>query len=246
MFKLDKKNVLITGASGGIGKEIASNMHKAGASLVISGQNIDVLQELSLELGKGVEVVPSNLSDIDSVNNLASTAAKALGGDIDILINNAGITKDNLIMRMKEEDWNRIININLTSTFILSRSVLRPMMKNKWGRIISISSVVGVTGNAGQSNYSASKAGMIAMAKSIAAEVATRGITVNCVAPGFIETPMTSALNEVQKQKIFEKIPIGRFGTPSDVANCVNFLSSEESSYITGQTIHINGGMAMI
>ncbi len=245
MFELSDKRALVTGASGAIGGAIARHLHAQGASVVLSGTRRDALESLASELGANAHVAPCDLSDADAVGGLIATAAEAAGG-VDILVNNAGLTRDNLALRIKDADWQAVLNVNLTAAFRLSRDVLRPMMKQRWGRIINITSIVGVTGNAGQANYAASKAGMIGMAKSLAQEVATRGITVNCVAPGFIETPMTDALAADQKEKLTQAIPAGRLGTASDVAGCVAFLASSEAAYITGQTLHVNGGMAMI
>lgn len=246
MFNLDGKRALVTGATGGIGKAIALALHKAGATVAISGTRENVLKDVAEELGNDrVYVVPANLSDMESVDQLAKDATEAMGG-IDILVNNAGITRDNLAMRMKEDEWNDVLRVNLESVFRLSKACLRGMMKARHGRIIGITSVVGVTGNPGQANYAASKAGMIGMSKSMAYEVATRGITINCVAPGFIETPMTDALNEQQKEAVYSQIPMKKMGTPEDIAASVLYLASDEGGYMTGQTLHVNGGMAMI
>ncbi|MBG0809571.1 3-oxoacyl-[acyl-carrier-protein] reductase [Methylosinus sp. H3A] len=245
MFDLTGKTALVTGASGGIGKDIARAMHKSGAVVALSGTREEALATLAAELGERVHVLPGDLSDKAQTEALVPAAEKAMGG-LDILVNNAGITRDMLFMRLKDEDWDAVLNVNLTSAFRLSRAALRGMMRKRFGRIIGITSVVGVTGNAGQGNYAAAKAGMIGMTKSLAAEVASRGITVNCVAPGFIESPMTDALNETQKQTILRAVPAGRLGTGADVAAAVVYLSSDESAYVTGQTLHVNGGMAMI
>lgn len=245
MFDLTGKNALITGASGGIGAEIARSLHSRGAAVALSGTRTEPLEALAAELGERAHVTPCNLSDGADVDALPKKAADAMGS-VDILVNNAGLTKDNLFMRMSQEEWDQVIAVNLTATFRLSKAVLRGMMKARWGRMVNITSVVGVTGNPGQGNYCASKAGMIGMSKSLAAEVATRGVTVNCVAPGFIRTAMTDALNESQQSAIMGAIPAGRMGDPAEIASAVVYLSSAESAYVTGQTIHVNGGMAMI
>lgn len=245
MFNLTGKTALITGASGGIGAAIAKALHAAGATIAISGTRQAVLEELKTQIGENVHVMPCNLSNVEDVEKLIPTAEAAMGG-LDILVNNAGITKDGLAMRMKDEDWQSVIDVNLTSNFRLCRAAMRGMMKKRWGRIINITSIVGVTGNPGQVNYVASKAGIIGMTKSIAQELAARGVTANCVAPGFIATPMTDVLNEKQKETILGRIPAGRMGGPDDIAAAVLYLSSEEAGYVTGQTLHVNGGMAMI
>ncbi len=245
MFNLEGKTALVTGASGGIGGAIAKALHGAGATVALSGTRVEPLEALAAELGDRAHVLPCNLSDSDAVEALPKQAIEAMGG-LDILVNNAGITRDNLFMRMKDEDWDAVININLTSTMRLCRGVMRPMMKARWGRIINISSIVATTGNPGQANYTAAKAGMIAMGKSIAQEVASRGITVNAVAPGFISTPMTDALNDDQKDVINKQIPAGRMGTPEEIAAAVLYLASEEAGYVTGATLHVNGGMSMV
>ncbi|MFL2660299.1 MAG: 3-oxoacyl-ACP reductase FabG [Alphaproteobacteria bacterium] len=245
MFDLTGKKALITGASGGLGWEIAKKLHKLGAEIVISGTRKEKLEKLASELGDRVHVQTANLSDRKSVKELFVNAEKVTGG-IDILVNNAGITRDGLSMRMKDQDWDDVINVNLTSAFILCRSASKAMMRRRYGRIINISSVVGVAGNPGQMNYCASKAGIIGMSKSLAQEVANRGITVNNIAPGFILSDMTEELNDKQKESILKNIPTGTLGKPEDIANSVAFLSSDEASYITGQTLHINGGMLMI
>ena len=245
MFELKSKTALITGASGGIGGAIAKVLHGAGATVALSGTRVEPLEALAAELGERAHVLPCNLSDAEAVEALPKQAIEAMGG-LDILVNNAGITRDNLFMRMKDEDWDAVININLTSTMRLCRGVMRPMMKARWGRIINISSIVATTGNPGQANYTAAKAGMIAMGKSIAQEVASRGITVNAVAPGFIATPMTDALNDDQKGVINKQIPAGRMGTPEEIAAAVLYLASEEAGYVTGATLHVNGGMSMV
>jgi len=248
MFDLTGKTALVTGASGGLGAEIARVFHKAGATVAISGRKLEVLDALAKELGDRVHVVPCDLADRTSVAKLIDEAVKALGGRLDILVNNAGLTKDNLFMVMKDDQWDDVIAVNLTSTFMLMRAATRAMMRTKtgYGRIINISSISGIIGNPGQGNYSASKAGMIAMSKSLAREVASRGITVNCIAPGFISTPMTDALNEKQTSAIKEHIPAQKFGTPDDVAAAVVYLAAPEAAYMTGQTLHVNGGLVMI
>ena len=245
MFDLKEKVAVITGATGGIGKAIAEQLHSQGATVVLSGTRENVLAEVAAEFGDRTHIVPCNLSDVESVEGLIKQA-EASAGQVDILVNNAGITKDNIFMRMKNEEFESVIDVNLKAAFILSRSVLRGMMKRRWGRIINITSVVGVTGNPGQGNYCASKAGLIGMSKSLAQEVASRNITVNCVAPGFIETAMTDALTDEQKNAIIPNIPAQRLGSVTDVASAVTFLASEEAGYMTGQTLHVNGGMAMI
>jgi 3-oxoacyl-[acyl-carrier protein] reductase len=245
MFDLEGKNALITGASGGIGGAIAKALHCAGASVGLSGTRVDPLEALAAELGGRAHVLPCNLSDFDAVEALPKTAAEAMGS-VDILVNNAGITRDNLFMRMSDDEFRSVIDVNLTSTFKLCKGVLRGMMKARWGRIINISSVVGATGNPGQGNYAASKAGMVGMSKSLAYEVASRGITVNCVAPGFIATAMTDKLSEDQKSAILGQIPAGRMGDPEEIAGSVLYLASPSASYLTGTTLHVNGGMAML
>ncbi len=246
MFSLEGKTALITGASGGIGSSIAKALKAQGAKLVISGTRVERLEALKAELGgDDVHVIACNLRDKADVEKLAAEAEKALG-HIDILVNNAGLTRDTLLMRMKDEDWDDVLHVNLTSTFILTRAVLKGMMKRRAGRVIGITSVVGVTGNPGQTNYAASKAAMIGFSKSLAGEVATRNITINCVAPGFIETAMTEELPEKVKESILSSIPARRMGTSDEIASSVVYLASDEAQYITGQTIHVNGGMAMI
>lgn len=245
MFSLDKKNALVTGASGDIGRSIAVALHEAGAQVIISGTRLEPLEALKRELGERVHIILCDLSDKDEVRLLIGNAIETLGS-IDILINNAGITQDNLFMRMSDDEWNNVINVNLSSTMQLCRGVLRGMMKSRWGRIVNISSVVGVTGNPGQANYAASKAGVIGMSKSLAYEVASRGITVNCVAPGFISSAMTDKLNDKQKDFIISSIPSNCMGNSKDVAAAVLYLASTEASYVTGQTLHVNGGLAMI
>jgi len=245
MFDLTGKNALITGASGGIGGEIAKALHGAGATVALSGTRVDPLQALADELGDRAHVLPCNLSDADAVNALPKQAADAMGS-VDILINNAGVTKDNLFMRMSDEEWATVLEINLTSTMRLCKGVMRGMMKSRWGRIVNISSIVGATGNPGQANYAASKAGMVGMSKSLAYEVASRGITVNCIAPGFIATAMTDKLNDDQKGAIMGQIPAGRMGDATEIGAAVLYLASPEAGYITGTTLHVNGGMAML
>ena len=245
MFRLDGKNVLITGASGGIGGAIAKTLHAAGATVALSGTRIEPLQALASELGERVYVLPCNLSNAEAATALTKEAADAMNR-VDVLVNNAGVTRDNLFMRMSEEEWSSVIEINLTSTMRLCKGVLRGMMKARWGRIVNISSIVGATGNPGQANYAASKAGMVGMSKSLAYEVATRGITVNCIAPGFITTPMTEKLNNDQISAILAQVPAGRMGTAPEIAAAALFLASEEAGYLTGTTLHVNGGMAML
>ena len=245
MFDLSGKNALVTGASGGIGGDIARALHKAGAVVTLSGTRLAPLEALAEELGERAHVVTCDLSDAASVEALPKAAIEKMGS-IDVLVNNAGITRDNLFMRMSDEEWQSVLDVNLTSTFRLCRGVLRGMMKARWGRIVNISSVVGATGNPGQGNYAASKAGMVGMSKSLAAEVASRGITVNCVAPGFITTAMTDKLNEEQKARILTQVPAGRMGTSGEIAAAVLYLASAEAGYVTGTTLHVNGGMAMI
>jgi 3-oxoacyl-[acyl-carrier protein] reductase len=246
MFDLTGKTALVTGATGGIGAEIAKTLHAQGAHVILSGTREAVLQELASSLGARVSIAPANLSDPAAVDGLIETAEAAAGAPIDILVANAGITKDGLLMRMKDEDWETVLKVNLESYFRLSRAAMRGMMKRRFGRIIGITSVVGVMGNPGQTNYAASKAGMIGFSKALAQEVATRGITVNCIAPGMIESPMTDALNEQQKAGILSTIPAGRLGSGGDVAAACAYLASNEAGYVTGQTLHVNGGMAMI
>lgn len=245
MFDLSGKNALVTGASGGIGADIARQLHGAGATVGLSGTRVEPLEALAAELGARAHVLPCNLSDADAVGALPKAAAAAMGS-VDVLVNNAGITRDNLFMRMSDDEWSSVLEVNLTSTFRLCRGVLRGMMKARWGRIVNISSVVGATGNPGQANYAASKAGMIGMSKSLAYEVASRGITVNSVAPGFIATAMTEKLTDDQKSKILTQIPAGRMGDPSEIASAVLYLASPEAGYVTGTTLHVNGGMAML
>jgi 3-oxoacyl-[acyl-carrier protein] reductase len=245
MMKLTGKKALVTGATGGIGQAIVQALLSAGAEVAISGTSAEKLAALKATLTGKVVALPCRLDDVEALAALVPQAEEALGG-LDILVNNAGITRDGLAMRMKDEDWQAVLDINLGSAFRLSRAALKGMMKQRSGRIINITSVVGVMGNAGQANYCAAKAGMIGMSKSLAAEVASRGITVNCVAPGFIKTPMTDALDEKQAERITANIPAGRFGLPEDIAAGVAFLASDAASYITGQTLHINGGLLMV
>lgn len=245
MFDLTGKSALVTGASGGIGASIARALHAQGAAVALSGTRVAPLEALAAELGERAFVVPGNLSEAAATEQLFKDAEAALGR-VDILVNNAGLTRDQIAMRLKDEDWQSVIDVNLTAAFRLSRAAMRGMMKRRWGRIINITSIVGVTGNAGQANYAASKAGLIGMSKSLAAELGSRNITVNCVAPGFIATAMTDALNEEQKQKLLPSIPAGRMGQSDEIAAGVVYLASEEAAYVTGQTLHINGGMAMI
>lgn len=245
MFDLTGKAALVTGASGGIGGSIARVLHGAGATVGISGTRVEPLEALAAELGSRVHVLPCNLSDAAAVEALPKQAVEAMGA-VDVLVNNAGVTRDNLFMRMSDEEWSQVIDINLTSTFRLCRGVLRGMMKARWGRIVNISSVVGATGNPGQGNYAASKAGMVGMSKSLASEVASRNITVNCVAPGFITTAMTDKLNEDQKARILTAVPAGRMGEADEIAAAVLYLASPEAGYVTGAVLHVNGGMAMI
>jgi len=245
MFELKGKKALITGASGGIGGEIARTLHKAGADIAISGTRLESLNSLAEEIGSNVQIFQCNLNDLVAIDDLLKTASEKMGG-IDILINNAGITRDNLFMRMSDEEWLDVLNVNLTATMKLCKGMIRGMMKNRWGRIINISSVVGTTGNPGQANYAASKAGMVGMSKSLAFEVASRGITVNIIAPGFIETAMTDKLNDDQKSNIMEQIPAGRMGMATEIASAALYLASSEASYVTGATLHVNGGMVMV
>ena len=245
MFDLRNKNALITGASGGIGSAIARRLHAAGAKVALSGTRQEPLERLANELGERAFILPCNLNDMAAVEALPKQAIDALGS-LDILVNNAGITRDNLFMRMSDEEWQTVINVNLTATMKLCKGALRGMMKSRWGRIINISSVVGATGNPGQGNYAASKAGMVGMSKSLAYEVASRGITVNVVAPGFIATAMTDKLADDRKEAILAQIPAGRMGAAEDIASAVGYLASDGAGYVTGSTLHVNGGMAMI
>ena len=245
MMDLKGKKVLVTGASGGIGKAIALELSSSGADLCLTGRNKSELENIQKIIGVNCPIIISDLSNSEGINNLADQAQEIMG-QIDILVNNAGITKDNLFMRMSEDDWNEVININLNSIFKLTKLLIKGMIKRRYGRIINITSVIGVAGGAGQSNYSASKAGIIAMSKSLAQEVGSRSITVNSIAPGFIETNMTAELSDDRKEDILKSISVGRLGKPDDIAGAVCFLASDKASYITGQTIHINGGMLMI
>ncbi|MCO4848864.1 MAG: 3-oxoacyl-[acyl-carrier-protein] reductase [Yoonia sp.] len=244
MFDLTGKNALITGASGGIGGAIAKSLHAQGATVGLSGTRVEPLEALAAELGDRAYVLPCNLSDAEAVTALPKAAVEVMGS-VDILVNNAGITRDNLFMRMSDDEWSSVLEVNLTSTMRLCKGAIRGMMKARWGRIINISSIVGSTGNPGQANYAASKAGVVGMSKSIAYEVASRGITVNCVAPGFITTAMTDKLNDDQKSGILTQVPAGRMGEADEIAAAVVFLASTEAGYMTGATLHVNGGMAM-
>ena len=245
MFDLTGKRALVTGASGGIGREIAKALAAAGATVALSGTRVGALEDTAQEIGKDCPILPANLSKLDEVDKLVPAAEAAMGG-LDILVNNAGMTRDNLFMRMKDEEWDEVIAVNLTAAFHLNRAVLRGMMKQRFGRIIGISSVVGVMGNPGQGNYAASKAGLIGMNKALAQEVASRNITVNSIAPGFIASAMTDDLNDKQRESILGTIPAGRLGTAQEVAACAVFLASDGAAYITGHTLNVNGGMAMI
>ena len=245
MFDLSGKSALVTGASGGIGGAIAKALHRQGAAVVLSGTRAEALEALKAELGERAHVITAKMDDAADLERLVKESEAAMG-KVDILVNNAGITRDMLALRLKDEDWLKVLEINLTGAFRLSRAVMRGMMRRRFGRIITITSIVGVTGNAGQANYAASKAGLIGMSKSLAAEVASRGITVNCLAPGFIATPMTDKLTDEQKAAIRGRVPADRLGTPDDIASGVVYLASDEAAYVTGQTLHINGGMAMI
>jgi 3-oxoacyl-[acyl-carrier protein] reductase len=244
MFDLTGKTALVTGATGGIGAAVARALHGQGATVAISGTRREVLDTLAAELGSRVHVLPCDLSDKEAVERLVPSAEEKME-KLDILVANAGVTKDNLFVQLKDEDWDQVIAVNLTSTFRLTRAAVKTMMRRRFGRVIGISSIVGVTGNPGQGNYTASKAGMIGMMKSVAAEYAKRNVTANCIAPGFIATPMTDKLNEKQRETILTKVPAGRLGTPANVAAAAVYLASDEAAYLTGQTLHINGGMAM-
>jgi 3-oxoacyl-[acyl-carrier protein] reductase len=246
MFDLSGKMALVTGASGGIGGAIARGLHAQGAHVVLSGTREEALAALRHELGARASIAPANLADGTAVDGLVAAAEAAAGVELDILVSNAGVTRDGLILRMKDEDFEQVLKVNLESYFRLARSALRGMMRRRRGRIIGITSVVGVMGNAGQTNYAASKAGMIGFTKSLAQEIASRGVTANCVAPGFIESPMTDALTEAQKTQILATVPLGRLGVGADVAAACVYLASDEAAYVTGQTLHVNGGMAMI
>lgn len=245
MFDLSGKSALVTGASGGIGAAIARALHGAGAAVALSGTRVEPLEALAADLGGRVHVLPCNLSDSAAVTELPKQATEVMGA-VDILVNNAGITRDNLFMRMSEEEWDSVLNVNLKSAMLLSKGVMRGMMKARWGRIVNISSVVGATGNPGQANYAASKAGLVGMSKSLAYEVASRGITVNCVAPGFITTAMTDKLTDDQKAAILAQVPSGRMGDADEIGAAVLYLASPEAGYVTGATLHVNGGMAML
>ncbi|MDY0884031.1 3-oxoacyl-[acyl-carrier-protein] reductase [Dongia soli] len=245
MFDLTGKTALVTGASGGIGGAIAKALHAQGAKVALSGTRREALEKVAAELGEGTVILPCDLGDPAATEELVKQTEAALG-QLDVLVNNAGLTRDMLAMRLKDEDWQKVLDVNLTATFRLSRAAIKGMIKRRWGRIIGITSIVGVTGNAGQANYAAAKAGMIGMSKSLAQEVASRGITVNCIAPGFIETAMTDVLNEDQKTRMLAAIPAGRLGQGDDIAAATVYLASAEAAYITGQTLHVNGGMAMI
>jgi len=245
MFDLTGKTALVTGASGGIGADIARVLHAAGATVGLSGTRVEPLEALAAELGSRAHVLPCNLSNPEEVEGLVKRATEAMG-TVDILVNNAGITRDGLAMRMSDDDWQSVIDVNLTAAFRLSRACLRGMMRQRWGRIVSVTSVVGHTGNPGQANYAASKAGITGMTKAIAAEIASRNVTANCVAPGFITTAMTDALTDEQRQRILAQVPAGRMGAPEEVAAAVVYLASEQAAYVTGQTLHVNGGLAMI
>ena len=244
MFDLSGRTALVTGASGGIGEAIARQLHSQGATVVLAGRRSEALAALAEALGERVRVEVAELADLQAAERLIA-GADADGG-LDVLINNAGLTRDNLALRMKDEDWQTVLEVNLTAVFRLIRAALRGMMRRRWGRIVNVTSIVALTGNPGQANYAAAKAGMIGMTKSLAAEVASRGITVNCVAPGFIQTPMTAVLSEDQRRRLLERVPVGRLGNPADVAAAIGYLASEEAAYVTGQTLHVNGGMAMI
>jgi 3-oxoacyl-[acyl-carrier protein] reductase len=243
MFELVGRTALVTGASGGIGEAIARRLHAQGAGVILAGRRREALDALAAALGERIRVEVAELADADAAERLVGRA-EAYGG-LDVLINNAGLTRDNLALRMRDADWQTVLDVNLSAGFRLIRSALRGMMRRRWGRIVNITSIVALTGNPGQANYAAAKAGMIGMTKSLAAEVASRGITVNCVAPGFIQTPMTEALSEEQRTRLLERVPLGRLGSGADVAAAVGYLASEEAAYVTGQTLHVNGGMAM-
>jgi 3-oxoacyl-[acyl-carrier protein] reductase len=245
MFDLSGKTALVTGASGGIGGAIARALHKQGAAVTLSGTRADALEQLKSSLGERAHVVAAKMDDAADIDRLAKEAEAAMG-KIDILVNNAGITRDQLSMRMKDEDWEKVLQVNLTGTFRLTRAVTRGMMRRRHGRVVNITSIVGVTGNPGQANYAAAKAGLVGMSKSLAQELASRGITVNCLAPGFITTPMTDVLSDEQKKATLARVPMDRLGTPQEIAAGVVYLASDEAAYVTGQTLHINGGMAMI
>jgi 3-oxoacyl-[acyl-carrier protein] reductase len=245
MFDLTGKTALVTGATGGLGGAIARALHASGAAVAVSGTRRDALEQIAGELAERSHIVPCNLADKDEVETLVARAEAAMG-KLDILVANAGITRDSLLVQMRDQDWDEVINVNLTATFRLARAATRGMMRRRFGRIIGITSVVGTTGNPGQGNYAAAKAGMIGLIKSLAQEYATRGVTANCVAPGFIQTPMTDKLNAKQRETILTRVPVGRLGAPTEIAAAVVYLASEEAAYVTGQTLHVNGGMAMI
>ena len=245
MFDLTGRNALVTGASGAIGGAIARALHARGAAVALSGTRREALDALAADLGERAHVAPANLGDADETEALPGRVEEALG-DLHIVINNAGLTRDMLALRLSDDQWQSVIDVNLTATFRLSRAALRGMMRRRHGRIINITSIVGVTGNPGQANYAASKAGMIGMTKSMAAEVAARGVTLNCIAPGFVRSPMTDALSEQQQAGLIERIPAGRIGEPADIAGAAVFLASDEAAYVTGQTVHVNGGMVMV
>ena len=245
MFDLTGRNALVTGASGAIGGAIARALHARGAAVALSGTRREALDALAADLGERAHVAPANLGDADETEALPGRVEEALG-DLHIVVNNAGLTRDMLALRLSDDQWQSVIDVNLTATFRLSRAALRGMMRRRHGRIINITSIVGVTGNPGQANYAASKAGMIGMTKSMAAEVAARGVTLNCIAPGFVRSPMTDALSEQQQAGLIERIPAGRIGEPADIAGAAVFLASDEAAYVTGQTVHVNGGMVMV
>jgi 3-oxoacyl-[acyl-carrier protein] reductase len=246
MFDLSGMTALVTGASGGIGSAIARALVAQGAKVALSGTREDALKAVAAEIGGDTVILPCNLGDTQAVDGLIPRAVEALGGKLDILVNNAGVTRDNLVMRMKDEEWDQVISVNLEAAFRLIRSATKPMMKARFGRVITITSIVGITGNPGQANYAASKAGLVGMSKALAQELASRNITVNCVAPGFISSAMTDVLPDAQKEALLGKIPAGKLGEGSDIAAAVVYLASQEASYVTGQTLHVNGGMAMI
>jgi 3-oxoacyl-[acyl-carrier protein] reductase len=246
MFDLTGMTALVTGSSGGIGAAIAKALVGQGAKVALSGTREDALKAVAAEIGGDTVILPCNLGDAEAVDGLIPRAVEALGGKIDILVNNAGVTRDNLIMRMKDEEWSQVISVNLEAAFRLIRAASKPMMKARFGRVITITSVVGTTGNPGQANYAASKAGLVGMSKALAQELASRNITVNCVAPGFISSAMTDVLPDAQKENLLTKIPAGKLGEGADIAGAVVYLASREASYVTGQTLHVNGGMAMI
>jgi 3-oxoacyl-[acyl-carrier protein] reductase len=243
MFELAGRTALVTGASGGIGLAIARQLHAQGAGVILAGRRREALDPLAAALGERVRVEVAELADADAAEQLVNRAET--DGGLDVLINNAGLTRDNLALRMRDEEWQTVLDVNLSAAFRLIRSALRGMMRRRWGRIVNVTSIVALTGNPGQANYAAAKAGMIGMTKSLAAEVASRGITVNCVAPGFIQTPMTEALSDEQRTRLLQRVPLGRFGSGADVAAAVGYLASDEAAYVTGQTLHVNGGMAM-